>query len=147
MRTVKAILASLGIGTYVTRSELESGFLSFLDQAGLTRPEVNAHLLVGGRWVECDCVWRGRRVIVELDGRAVHGTAAAFERDRARDRMFTARGWRLVRITWRQLHEDPDAVASDLRTILATRPQLPSNFAIAASATAPSRSRLHPPRS
>ena len=79
---------------------------------------MNASLSVAGRWVECDFVWRDRRVIVELDGWAAHGTATAFERDRARDRMLSAHGWRLVRITWRHLHEERDAVASDLVRIL-----------------------------
>jgi hypothetical protein len=130
VRTVKAILARLGVGANVTRSELESRFLALLDKVGLPRPEVNANLLVAGRWIECDCVWRYRRVIVELDGRAAHDTVAAFERDRARDRQLSARGWRLARVTWRQLHEEPEAVISDLRAILDA--QVPSSSAIAA---------------
>jgi very-short-patch-repair endonuclease len=116
--TIRTILTRLSTGLTVTRSEFEARFLYFLEQAGLPRPEVNASLAVPGRWIECDCVWRHRRVVVELDGRSAHGTAAAFERDRARDRMLQARGWRLVRITWRQLHEERAAVASDLEAIL-----------------------------
>ena len=46
--------------------------------------------------MEADCVWRDARLIAELDGRAVHGTVAAFERDRARDRALNAAGWRVV---------------------------------------------------
>jgi very-short-patch-repair endonuclease len=120
--TIKAILARLSAGTARTRSELEARFLDFLRRARLPRPEVNASLFVAGRSIECDFLWRERRVIAELDGWKAHGTAAAFERDRARDRMLSARGWRLVRITWRQLHDDADAVASDLRKILARQP-------------------------
>jgi very-short-patch-repair endonuclease len=116
--TIKAILSGLGTGLAVTRSELEALFLAFLRDRGFPRPEVNASLFVAGRWVECDFVWKDRRVIVELDGWAAHGTATAFERDRARDRMLSAHGWRLVRITWRHLHEERDAVASDLVRIL-----------------------------
>ena len=48
-------------------------------------------------------------LIAELDGRAVHGTARAFERDRARDRALSAAGWRVVRITWRQLSEEAES--------------------------------------
>jgi hypothetical protein len=91
---IKAILED---GAPVTRSELEVQFLSFLHRAGLQMPAINVPLLIAGRWIECDCVWRDARVIVELDGRTVHGTAAAFERDRVRDRMLQARGWRTVR--------------------------------------------------
>jgi very-short-patch-repair endonuclease len=75
-------------------------------------------------------------VIVELDGRASHDTAAAFERDRARDRMLQARAWRLVRITWRQLHDEPESVAYDLRALLSS-----------ARDTAPSRNTSQLPSS
>jgi very-short-patch-repair endonuclease len=128
------VRAILNDGVTVTRSELEARFLDFLRTERFSAPEVNAHLFVAGRWIECDCVWRGRRVIVELDGRAAHGTAAAFERDRARDRMLNARGWRLVRITWRQLRDDREALAYDLRAILS-----------AGNGSAPSRSTSHVP--
>jgi hypothetical protein len=116
--TIKAILAGREFGAAVTRSELESRFLDFARAEGIPRPEVNAHLLAGGQWLECDCVWRSKRVVVELDGRAAHATTAAFERDRARDRALNAEGWRTVRITWRQLHDERRAIAADLMKML-----------------------------
>ena len=57
-------------------------------------------------------------MIAELDGRAAHATPFAFEKDRPRDRALQGGGWRVVRVTWRQLHEDADALARDLGTIL-----------------------------
>jgi hypothetical protein len=115
---IRAILAAGRIGAEVTRGELEERFLGFLERHGLPRPEVNPRLEVRGEWLEVDCLWRLPRVVVELDGRAVHATAVAFERDRARDRALTAAGWHAIRITWRQLHEEPEAVAADLRRLL-----------------------------
>jgi very-short-patch-repair endonuclease len=70
-------------------------------------------------------VWPAQRLIVELDGRAVHDTAAAFERDRERDRTLHASGWRVVRVTWRQLHGDPEVVARDLRKLLGSGRKTP----------------------
>jgi len=58
-------------------------------------------------------------VLAELDGAAFHHPAAAFERDRERDRGLGAAGWRVVRITWRQLHTDAAALAQDLSRLLA----------------------------
>lgn len=113
-RAIKAILAEQELGAAVTRSELEERFLAFVDSLGLPRREVNARIYAGGRWYEVDCAWRDQRVAVELDGHAVHVTQAAFERDRARDRALQAAGWRVIRITWRQLHREPGAVAADL---------------------------------
>jgi very-short-patch-repair endonuclease len=92
--------------------------LTFLERYALPRPEVNASIKARGLWFEVDCLWRDRRLIVELDGRQAHGTASAFEVDRARDRALATAGWRVVRITWRQLHEEPGALAADLRALL-----------------------------
>jgi restriction endonuclease-like protein len=131
---INEILQAQSFGAGITRKELEVRFQSFLTQVGLPRPEVNAPLQLAGAWIECDCLWRSPRVIVELDGRDVHSTAAAFERDRARDRMLQARGWRTIRITWRQLHDEPEAVAYDLRALLNS-----------ADDTAPSRSTFQVP--
>ena len=118
--TIRSILEQ---GATLTRSELEALFLSCIEQVGLPPPEVNRPLLVGGRWIECDCVWPSVGVIVELDGFAVHGTAAAVESDRARDRMLQARGWRLIRVTWSQLRDHPQALARDLRALVAMFPR------------------------
>jgi very-short-patch-repair endonuclease len=66
-----------------------------LDVNDLPRPLVNAPL---GPFIP-DFRWTTERVIVELDGFETHGTRQAFERDRARARALTARGWTVVRIT------------------------------------------------
>ena len=58
-------------------------------------------------------------MIVELDGYATHGRRRAFEDDRRRDRALAAAGYTVVRITWRQLRDEPEAVARDLRRLLA----------------------------
>jgi putative AbiEi antitoxin of type IV toxin-antitoxin system/uncharacterized protein DUF559 len=115
---LRRLLDAGGIGTAITRSELEDRFLAFLDRAGLPRPQLNVRLELPGGWIEADCVWRAQRVVVELDGYASHGTRAAFDRDRARDRMLQAAGWRAVRVTWRHLHDDAAALESEFGTLL-----------------------------
>jgi hypothetical protein len=103
----------------VTLSELEERFVAFLDRHGLPRPRLNADLGLRGRFFKIDCLWDEERLAVELDGRGAHGHARAFERDRERDRILLAEGWRVARVTWRQLHEEGDALASDLGRMLA----------------------------
>jgi very-short-patch-repair endonuclease len=115
---IRSILVAGRLGATVTRSELEERFLAFVKDAGLPRLEVNGSVEAGGRTFECDCVWRADRLIVELDGHPTHAPAGAFERDRARDRALHAAGWRVVRLTWRQLHDEARAVAADLRALL-----------------------------
>ena len=115
---LRRILAEGRGAPTITRSELEDRFLAFLEAQGLPRPRANASIRARGRWMECDCVWRSRRLIVELDGRGTHDTAAAFERDRERDRALHAAGWRVVRVTWRHLYADANGLAADLRALL-----------------------------
>jgi hypothetical protein len=117
-RGVGTIRAILEAGVEVGKTELEGRFLALARKVGLPPPEVNAYVFAGGRWHECDCLWRAKRLAVELDGRAVHATQRAFERDRARDRAMHADGWRVVRITWRQLDDEPEKIVADLRRML-----------------------------
>ena len=102
------------VGAEVTRSELENCFLTLIAEKNLPRPQTN--IPVEG--YEANCVWPKQRLIVELDGNATHATRQAFERDSERDRNLQAAGWRTIRITWRQLHDEPDAVAADVEALL-----------------------------
>ncbi len=115
--TVRHILASREpVG--VSQNDFEELFVAFLDEHGLPRPRLNATLSIRGRFLKPDCMWEDQRLLVELDGRAVHGTERAFEGDRRRDRVLLAEGWRSTRVTWRQLRDEPDAIAADLREML-----------------------------
>lgn len=114
---VREIVAAPGEGR--TRNDFEELFLGLVKAAGLQRPEKNVPMHLGGRFIEPDFVWREQRLIVELDGFATHGTRGAFEDDRAKDRALTVAGWCVLRITWRQLRDDPELVAADLRASLA----------------------------
>jgi very-short-patch-repair endonuclease len=70
-----------------------------------------------------DALWPRKRLVVELDGFAFHRHRAAFERDRARDAGFLAAGFAVLRLTHRRLLEEPEAVAAQLRGLLAAREQ------------------------
>jgi very-short-patch-repair endonuclease len=107
----------------VTRSELEHAFRTFLDDHDLPSPIFNVQIEPVG---EVDCLWHNHGLVVELDGRATHDTRAAFERDRERDRRLQALGHRVVRVTWRQLHTQPQALAHDLRALLQRAPDPPA---------------------
>jgi very-short-patch-repair endonuclease len=103
--------AQRGLGR--TRSELEERFQALLLDAAVSTPATN--VLIEG--LEVDCAWPDHRLIVELDSRAWHDTREAFETDRGPDRRLGAAGWRVVRITWRQLHETPREVERDLQRL------------------------------
>lgn len=103
----------------ITKEELEARFAAVLAAHGVPAPRRNADIAVRGRYFNIDCLWRRERVIVELDGRAVHGTDRAFESDRQRDRLLLVEGWRVMHVTWAQLRDEPDAVIGDLRQLIA----------------------------
>jgi very-short-patch-repair endonuclease len=114
IRKARAIAEEARQGLGVVRSELEERFQAFLLNARLPAPVTNT--LIEG--YEVDGVWPKRRLVVELDGRRAHGRVHAFEADRERDRVLAAAGWRVVRITWRQLVETEEEVERDLRALL-----------------------------
>ncbi len=110
------VLAASDRTPRLTRSAAERRLLELVRAAALPDPEVNIRLL--GR--ERDLVWRRERLVVEVDGFAFHGSRAAFERDRSRDAELVAAGLRVVRVTWRQLEDEPQAVVARLAAALAT---------------------------
>jgi very-short-patch-repair endonuclease len=95
-----------------TRRDLEARFTTFLNDRRFPTPQTN--VLIEG--MEVDFAWPERRVVVELDSWEYHGTRAAFERDRRRDRRLTTAGWKVLRITWRDLDE-PGALEGELRAV------------------------------
>jgi very-short-patch-repair endonuclease len=102
----------------ITRNEFEEAFVALVDRYDLRRPRMNAPLAIRGRFFEIDALWERERVAVELDSRSIHGTHKRFESDRLRDRILVAEGWRTMRITWRQLQEEPAVIAEDLKQAL-----------------------------
>jgi very-short-patch-repair endonuclease len=104
------------------RSPLEERFLPFIRRHRLPLPQLNAWIEVSGRSYQVDCLWPVERQIVELDGYKGHGTRSAFRNDRARDRTLRVAGYEITRITWSQLEDEPKALASDLRVLLAEVP-------------------------
>jgi hypothetical protein len=119
-RGAKNLRALLGSPEPVgfTRNDFEEGFVALIDAHGLPRPRMNADLALRGRFFEIDALWERERVALELDSRSVHGTKKRFESDRQRDRILVAEGWRTMRVTWRQLQEEPEAIVADLRLAL-----------------------------
>lgn len=125
-RLLRGLLDDERAARGVTRFELEARFKEVLSRTDLPRPRLNADVSARGRLFEADCLWGAQRVIVELDGRATHGTRRAFERDRERDRLLQSEGWRVLRITWRQLRDDAPAVIEDLRRVLRNSSRTPT---------------------
>src|SRR3712207_7206929 len=59
-------------------------------------------------------LFRSQRLVVEMDGWRFHSSRAAFERNRRKDQDLIAAGYRVLRITWRQLVYEPERVLARL---------------------------------
>ena len=113
IKPLRALLAGYSEPA-VTRSEAEKLLLRVCAGAGLPRPQTN--LIVAGHRV--DALWPEQRLVVEVDSRTHHMTAAAFEDDRRRDADLMLAGYRVLRLTWRRLRYEPEAVVATLRALL-----------------------------
>jgi hypothetical protein len=102
-------------------SELAARFDDLCDTFGLPRGAVEVNT-GGERWIgRVDVLYREAKLIVELDSRRWHDTSTSFEDDRHRDNDLVAEGWRVIRITWRMIHDEPEKVAALLRQLLIVR--------------------------
>lgn len=93
-----------------TRSEAERLLVSLLRAAGITGWTANHRVRVVGRGYEIDVAFRAARLAVEVDGRAFHSDARAFQSDRQRQNDLVAAGWTVLRFTWADLTQRPELV-------------------------------------
>lgn len=102
------------------RDQLERRFARFLRLRHFPTAAVNCRvrLRCPDELVVLDAVYWEAGLALELDGRQAHATAAAFDADRRRDRRLAVQlGLQVVRVTWRHLHEEPDALEADLKAL------------------------------
>jgi very-short-patch-repair endonuclease len=100
-----------------TRSDLERDFLQLCRRHGLPPPQVNVR--IGPHLV--DFLWSEKRVVVETDSYLYHRGKVAFQDDRARDLDLRRRGFEVLRLSERQVNEQPRVVAEVLAATLQGR--------------------------
>jgi very-short-patch-repair endonuclease len=100
-----------------TRSKAERELRRILKRAGLAFPRTNVRL--GG--YEVDAFWPDARLVVEVDGYEAHRGRQAFERDRRKAASLETAGYRVLRVSWRQLQDTPESVAAVVAAALASR--------------------------
>lgn len=115
-------LLTAAVNPAFTRSKPEARCLAVFRAAGLPEPGVNAPFESrSGRSYELDFLWRAAGLAVEFDSYAHHGDREAFEADRRRDADLAASGLTVIRITWRQLESEPEAVVARVALALGAR--------------------------
>ncbi len=102
-----------------TRSRAEERMLELIRASGLPVPRTNVRV----HGFEVDLHWPEQRLVAEVDGYAYHRSRAAFERDRRRDQRLQLAGQRVLRVTWRQMVDEPFALVAGLARALGSTPR------------------------
>ena len=106
------------------KSPLEAKVLPIVLRGGVPAPRANAPVrLANGKTIEVDFLWAEQRFVVEADSRSFHGTEAAFERDRWRDRELMRVGYATLRVTHQAAEHEATAIAETIRRRLAVVPK------------------------
>ena len=116
LRAGKLILLYLGVYA-VGHRPVGPRLRRLLRQHGLPQPISNG--IVCG--YEVDLHWPELKLVAELDGYAYHGHERAFETDRERDIVLAVAGWQTVRVTDRQLTDQPAQTAERFAAQLSSR--------------------------
>jgi very-short-patch-repair endonuclease len=118
----RAVISGLDPAVVPSESDLETLLGRVLADYRLPLPTRQFETVVGGRPVRLDFAYPDRKIAIESDGFAVHGLRSAFEDDRARQNLLVLDGWVVLRFTWRQICEQPEWVAAQVRTALQRNP-------------------------
>jgi very-short-patch-repair endonuclease len=116
-KLLSAVIAAFDPQDIETRSRTEQRFVRLIKDYNLPKPVLNTVL----EGFEVDALWREQKLIVEIDTYATHGSAKAFERDRERDAILFAAGYRVLRVTDVQLRREPAVIARRIAAALNTR--------------------------
>jgi very-short-patch-repair endonuclease len=128
---VARLLAPRGPGTRQARQLIAAAdgtvfaaerlLVSLLRGARITRWRPNHQVRIGSRTVVIDIAFPELKVAIEVDGFAYHSDVDRFRDDRARQNALVNDGWVVLRFTWYDLVQTPEAVLTEIRAALASR--------------------------
>jgi very-short-patch-repair endonuclease len=100
------------------RSRMEAKLLPLLSEHRIPIPECNEVLVIDGESFEIDFLWRSQRLALETDGNQFHDNPLARARDRHRDSVLSAAGYRVPRLGWEDLRDRPEATIAEIARLL-----------------------------
>lgn len=107
---MREVVADLGPDYVPTDSELEDMFLEIVKANELEEPERQQQISGPYGWIaRVDFLYRALKLAIEIDG-PHHDTPLQKRIDRATTAALKAAGYHVLRIHWRELWNDPDAV-------------------------------------
>jgi very-short-patch-repair endonuclease len=107
----------------IPESVLETRLLRLIEREGLPAPVRQYQVRERGRLIAIpDFAYPDLKLAIEADGYRWHSGREQWESDLARRNALTARGWRVVHVTYRDLEHRPDEVVRTIARALAGPP-------------------------
>lgn len=120
---LRRLLAERDPSQAPTESVLEEMVLRCLRTAGFPEPVRQLEIFEGSLPIaRLDLAYPKSKVAIEADGYQYHSSKEVWEKDRRRDAMLMVRGWRVIHVTWDQIHRRPEEFLRDLRVLLVQDP-------------------------
>lgn len=112
-RLIRSALVERASEAGLPEQLFERRLLSILREWGLPLPVAQFWVTLGdGQRVRLDFAYPSAMVAIEAQSFGWHSDRQAWERDRVRISELSSLGWRVIEVTWRQLDEAPDKLAS-----------------------------------
>ena len=111
---LRRLLAEREPGYAPPESEGEALFYALIEGSDLPPGVRQFWVWDGKRWRRLDYAWPDPGVGTEFDGWETHGTRAAFQDDRTRDRLLQVRGWRVLHYTAEDVRCRPREVLAEI---------------------------------
>ena len=124
-KVLRALVSERVGGQVPTGSDFELRVVRLAARAGLPEPRRQFGVQLDATRVNLDLAWPDRLFAVECDGIYHHGTSLRLRWDDDRQNELLLLGWFPLRLTWRKVINEPDAVIALLRrawTDCAARP-------------------------
>ena len=113
---LKALIAP---GPTPTRSELEDRTVELLGRDRLPRPRTNARVPDVPAAGTVDMLFETQRLVIECDGDRYHKTAFKRASDARKQAALEAAGYRVIRLTWDDVNDEPEQTLARVRNALA----------------------------
>jgi hypothetical protein len=116
---IRRILSMRSADYVPPASALEALVRAVLAAAGLDEPD--RQVWIGGTQAPAgrvDFVYRPARLVIEADSRRHHSSWLDVQADHRRDLLLIAAGWRIIRVNWHQLVQEPELFTTAVQAAL-----------------------------
>ena len=108
---------ALNLANGAVESPLEAFALGVFHTLGLPAPHAQLELSIRGNRFRPDFAWVDRKLVVEVDGEVKYQDRGEISYERRRQRELEAAGWRVVRLTWKDLNDRRSAGLTHLASL------------------------------